>query len=102
MSDWILVCACDEIDEEDLIRWDHEGRSYAIYNTEQGFFATDGLCTHEAQPLEDGLVTGTVIECPLHQGRFDIVTGKALSPPVCVDLKSYPVKVEGGQVHIRL
>ena len=102
MSDWIRVCACEEIDEEDLIGWEHEGHKYAIYNTEQGFFATDGLCTHEAQGLEDGLVIGTVIECPLHQGRFDIVSGKALSAPVCVDLKTYPVKVEDGQVFIRV
>ena len=39
-------------------------------------------------------VIGQVIECPLHQGRFDIASGKALSAPVCVDLKTYPVKLE--------
>jgi len=100
MSEWIRVCAIDEIDEEDLIRFDHEGHSYAVYNTEKGFFATDGHCTHEEQHLEDGIVIGTVIECPLHQGRFDVTTGKALSAPVCVDLKTYPVKVEDGDVLI--
>ncbi len=102
MGEWIEVCAADDIDEEDLIRWDRDGRSFAVYNTERGFFATDGYCTHERQHLGDGLVIGTVIECPLHQGRFDIVTGKALSAPVCEDLATYPVKVEGGTVFIRL
>ncbi len=101
MSDWIDVCATDEIDEEDLIRWDHDGRSFAIYNTEKGYFATDGYCTHEQQHLEDGLVIDGVIECPLHQGRFDIATGKALSPPVCVDLKTYAVKVERGRLYVQ-
>jgi 3-phenylpropionate/trans-cinnamate dioxygenase ferredoxin subunit len=47
-------------------------------------------------------VIGDIIECPLHQGRFHIPTGKAKSAPVCVDLVCYPVKVEGGQVFIQL
>ncbi len=100
--EWTLVCAADKIDEEDVYRFDHEGKTFAVYNTPKGFFASDGLCTHEEAHLADGLVIGTVIECPLHQGRFDIVTGKAKSPPVCIDLKTYPVKVEDDQVFIQL
>ena len=100
MSEWIEVCAASDIEEEDLIRWDRDGRSFAVYNTENGFFATDGYCTHERQHLGNGLVIGTVIECALHQGRFDIVTGKALSPPICVDLTTYPVKVENGAIYV--
>lgn len=90
------------MDEEDLIRWNHDGRTYAIYNTDKGFFVTDGHCTHEEQHLEDGLVIGCVIECPLHGGRFDIATGKALSAPCTVDLKIYPTKVEDGVVFVDL
>ena len=101
MGDWHKVCAADDIEEEDLIRWDHGDRTFAVYRTETGYFATEGMCTHEAQHLEDGLVIGTVIECPLHGGRFEISTGKALSAPVCVDLKTYPVKVEDGDVYIQ-
>ncbi len=102
MSNWIRVCATDDIDEEDLIRFDHDGHTYCIYNTEKGFFATEGMCTHEAQHLEAGLVIGTVIECPLHQGRFNILTGKALGAPVSIDLTTFPVKVENGDVFIEL
>ncbi|MBN3563790.1 non-heme iron oxygenase ferredoxin subunit [Aliamphritea spongicola] len=102
MTDWVLACATDDIDEEDLIRFDHEDKTYAIYNTDNGFFATAGYCTHEVQHLEDGLVIGNVIECPLHQGRFEISSGKALSAPVCEDLVTYPVKVEGDQIYIQI
>ena len=102
MSQWIDACATGDIDEEDLIAWEHGGKSYAIYNTEKGFFASDLMCTHEEQSLEDGLVIDCVIECPLHQGRFDIPTGRAKSAPVCVDLKTYPVKVEAGQLFIQV
>lgn len=102
MSTWIDACAVDDVDEEDLITWEHGGKLYAIYNTEKGFFATDGLCTHEEQSLEEGLVVGCVIECPLHGGRFDICTGKALSTPASINLATYPVKVEGGRVYVQL
>ena len=43
-----------------------------------------------------------IIECPLHQGRFHIPTGKAKSPPVCIDLKTYPAREEGGRIQIGL
>ena len=56
----------------------------------------------EEEPLEDGIVIGTVIECPLHQGRFEVTTGRALSAPVCVNLKTYPVKLEDDAVWIEI
>ena len=95
---WIVACATDDIDEEDVIRFDHEGASYAVYRIDGGFFASDGWCTHERAHLADGFVVNREIECPLHQGRFDIPSGKPKSPPVCVQLKTHPVRVENGQV----
>ena len=102
MADWVRACACDDIEDEDLIRWDHAGRTYAIYKAEDGIYCTDGMCTHEEEHLEEGLLTGHVIECPLHQGRFDIRTGEVISPPPFDDLNTYPVKTEGGQVFVKV
>ena len=99
-ENWIQACATDDIDDEDLLRFDHDDKTYCIYNTPDGFFATNGYCTHEDEHLENGIVIDCVIECPLHQGRFDVRNGKALSAPVCVDLKTWPVKVEQGKVYI--
>lgn len=97
---WIDACAVDEIDEEDVIRWDHaDGRTFAIYHGADGaFYCTDGLCTHEQVHLADGLVMDNEIECPKHNGLFDYRTGKALRAPVCVNLGTYPAKAEGGRV----
>jgi 3-phenylpropionate/trans-cinnamate dioxygenase ferredoxin subunit len=50
--------------------------------------------------LADGLVMDETIECPKHNGRFNYKTGQALRAPVCVNLKTYPVKVDGGKVMI--
>lgn len=100
---WINACDADDIDQDDVIRFDHGGRTFALYRTEDDrFFATDGLCTHEKVHLSGGLVMGTIIECPKHNGRFDFTSGKAKGAPVCVDLATYPVKVEDGRVMIML
>lgn len=103
MSNWVVVCDRDEIDEEDVMRWDSAGKSYAIYRSpDDEFFATDGLCTHEHVQLAGGLVMDYIIECPKHNGRFDYRTGEAKGAPVCVNLRTYPVKVEADKVMIDL
>jgi 3-phenylpropionate/trans-cinnamate dioxygenase ferredoxin component len=102
MPTWINACAFDDIDDEDVRRFDHAGQTYAVYRVEDKVYATDGLCTHEKVHLCDGLVMDHVIECPKHNGRFDIRNGRPLGAPVCVALKTYPAKVEGGQVLIEV
>lgn len=103
MSNWIDACSTDEIDEEDVMRFDHDGRTFAIYHSPDGdFFATDGLCSHEKVHLAGGLVMDYMIECPKHNGQFDYRTGEAMRAPVCVNLRTYPVKVEGDRVLIQV
>ena len=100
---WTDACAADAIETEDVLRFDHGARSFAIYRAPDGrWFATDGLCTHERVHLADGLVMDTIIECPKHNGRFDYTTGAARGAPACVDLRTYPVKVEAGRVLIAI
>jgi 3-phenylpropionate/trans-cinnamate dioxygenase ferredoxin subunit len=103
MPEWIAACAADEIDPEDVIPFEHAGQDYALYRSpEDAYYATDGHCTHEKTLLCDGLVEGGIIECPKHNGRFDYTSGKALGAPVLVNLRTYPVKVEGGTVYVDL
>jgi 3-phenylpropionate/trans-cinnamate dioxygenase ferredoxin subunit len=103
MAQWVDACAEDDIEEEDVIRFDHGGVTLAIYRLgNDRFFATAGLCTHENVHLADGLVMGRIIECPKHNGRFDIPTGQAKGAPACVNLKTFPVKVEDGRVFVDL
>ena len=76
MSNWVYVCEAEDIDIEDILRFDHNQQTFCIYRLEDGFYATDGICTHESVHLEEGLVMDGEIECPMHQGIFDINTGK--------------------------
>ena len=98
---WIRVCRFEDISPEDVIRFDHNGRTFAIYRTSNDrCFATDGLCTHAKVHLADGFVMDHLIECPKHNGRFDFTTGEAQGAPACINLKTYAVKVENGDVLI--
>jgi 3-phenylpropionate/trans-cinnamate dioxygenase ferredoxin component len=102
MPQWIPTVDFDDIDDEDVVRFDHGGKTYALYRVEDKAYASDGLCTHEKVHLCDGLVMDHVIECPKHNGRFDIRDGRPLGAPVCVALKTYPAKVEAGKVFIEI
>ena len=103
MADWVEACAVDDVEEEDVIRFDHGGRSFAVYRSpDDEFFATDGYCTHEKAHLADGLVMDDIIECPKHNGRFNYKTGQAKGAPVCVNLVTYPVRIEAGKVMIQI
>jgi 3-phenylpropionate/trans-cinnamate dioxygenase ferredoxin component len=103
MTTWIEVCRVGAIDEEGVIKFDHGGRTFAVFRApDDRYYATDGLCTHEQVHLADGLVMDHIVECPKHNGRFDYRTGAAKGAPVCVDLKTYQVKLEDGKVFINL
>ena len=100
---WTRACSIDDVELEDVIRFDHAGQVYAIYRSPEGeFYATDGICSHERTCLADGLVMGSIIECPKHNGRFDYKTGKAQGAPLTVGIATYRVDVVDGQVLIDL
>ena len=100
---WIDACAVDDIEEEDVIRWDHDAQTYALIRSDEGaFYCTSGLCTHEQVHLADGLVMDFEIECPRHNGLFDYRSGKALRAPACENLSTFETKVEGGRVLVHV
>ncbi len=100
---WIEVCASDRLGKEDVIRFDHDGKTYAIYRTADGnLHATDGVCTHGNAHLADGLVKGTLIECAKHNGRYDVRDGSPQRAPVCVALKTYQAREQDGKLQLDL
>jgi len=100
---WILACKVDEIEQEGAVRFDHAGKTYAIFRSPTDeIYCTDGLCTHEAIHLADGLVMEYEIECPKHSGVFDYRTGQAKRLPACKNLNVYETRIDNGVVHLLL
>jgi naphthalene 1,2-dioxygenase system ferredoxin subunit len=74
----------------------------ALYNIEGQLYATHNICTHAHAMLSDGWLDGDVIECPLDGGRFEVRTGKWLGAPITCDLKTFPVRVEGDAIQVKV
>jgi len=101
MANWVRACSMDDVEQEDVIRFDHDGQTFVIIRSpDDEFFCMDGICSHEHVHLADGLVMDDVIECPKHNAQFDYKTGEAVRAPACIDLKTFAVKIEGDDVFI--
>ena len=101
-TQWIDATAMDDVPADDVIGILVAGRDIALYNAGGEIFATDNICTHGHARLCEGFLEGHEIECPLHQGRFDVRTGQPNCAPVTEAIRSYPVRVEGGRVFLAL
>ena len=105
---WVEVCALDGLMPGDVIRFDHATGAatvhpYAVYRTVVGkLYGSDGRCTHGNAHLSEGFLQGACIECPKHNGRFDIRDGSILRPPPRVPLKTYPAREKGGKVYLNV
>ena len=101
-DNWIDAAARDAVPEGDVIAVKVAGKELALYEVDGEIYATDNLCTHGAARMSDGFLEGREIECPLHQGRFDVCTGKAMCAPLTEDIKTYPVRIENLRVMLQL
>jgi len=83
-------------------RVDVAGRRILLANVGGRLYAVDDTCTHEEASLSTGVLKGEFVKCPLHNSRFNVCTGKAMEEPAEQDLRTYPVRQEGGRVLVGL
>jgi naphthalene 1,2-dioxygenase ferredoxin component len=101
-TNWTDAAAQDDVPQDDVIAVSAGGREVALYGVDGEVYATDNVCTHGQARLCEGFLEGHEIECPLHQGKFDVRTGAPTCAPVTDAIKSYAVKIEGGRVWLAL
>jgi 3-phenylpropionate/trans-cinnamate dioxygenase ferredoxin component len=99
--EWIRVASASELGDDEAKTVNVAGNAVALYRIDDEFFATESMCTHGKALLSDGFVEDGCIECPLHQGRFDIRTGKALCAPVTIGLRTYSVKRDCDDIYVQ-
>ena len=99
---WTDAMPADALPTDDVIGVVVGGRDIAIYTVGDAVHATDNICSHGHARLCDGFLDGHEIECPLHQGKFDVRDGRPLCAPATQPLRSYPVKVEGSRVFVQI
>ncbi len=96
--EWLKIAEVGQVDEDASLALEVQGHKLALHHTQGEYFVSDNICTHQYALLSDGYIEDGCVECPLHQAQFDLRSGKALSAPATVDIKVYPVKVEGSDI----
>ncbi|MEY8827855.1 non-heme iron oxygenase ferredoxin subunit [Sedimentitalea sp. XS_ASV28] len=76
-------------------------RPVAVYDTPSGLYASLALCNHGGADLCDGYFDGHVIECPLHQGAFDVRDGKPVAAPATKPMRVLELRVRDDMVQVR-
>jgi nitrite reductase/ring-hydroxylating ferredoxin subunit len=101
LAGWHVAGAADEIEVDGAIVIPVKPQ-VAVFRLGDGFFATDDTCTHALSSLAEGYIEDGTVECEFHFAKFDIRTGKALTPPAVTPLVTYPVAVRDGIVYVDL
>jgi len=100
---YISVAPASELSNGQRMIVEIDGEPLAVFNIAGTFYAIADVCSHDDGPVAEGdLQNEFEVECPRHGARFDVRNGKVLSFPAIVDIPSYPVKVEDGQIRVGL
>ena len=104
MSDknWVNVAARSALAEGAMLGIEVGDLQIALYNVDGEIYATDNVCTHAFAVLTDGFLDGDIIECPLHGGCFKVKTGEGQGAPITEDIKTYPVRIVGDAIEVRV
>ena len=98
---WKIVSELNDIQHDDVVCVEVEGVKIAIVRTaDNQVFAVDSQCTHGRASLADGYVDGLEIECPKHNGRFNVSTGAAVASPARMPIQTYPCRISGDCVEV--
>ena len=102
MAESAVLCAAAEVPEGQIrLEMLPDGTQLALYNVGGRIYATANFCTHgEASLADEGTLHGNIVECGWHFGRFDVTTGEPCALPCTVPLRTYPVTMIEGMVHV--
>ncbi|AOJ72977.1 MULTISPECIES: anthranilate 1,2-dioxygenase ferredoxin subunit AndAb [Burkholderia] len=99
---WHPLGALDEFSADEPAARVVGNRPVAVFRIGDDVFALHDLCTHGHARLSEGFVEDGCVECPLHQGLFDIRTGAPKCAPVTEAVRAYPIRIVDGQVEIHV
>lgn len=98
MVEWVRVAKRSDLPDGATLAVEVDGIPVCLYGVDGAVHATQDTCPHAEASLAAGWLEGSVIECPLHQARFDVATGKRLSPPATEDLRVFATAIVGEDI----
>jgi 3-phenylpropionate/trans-cinnamate dioxygenase ferredoxin component len=101
MSRQIPVALVDELAPGQRKLLFVEGRSLVMFNIGGELVAIDNSCPHNGAALSSGQLDGSVLRCPAHGLRFDLLAGgQPGAGKLCV--QTFPVHTVGDKVMLAL
>jgi nitrite reductase/ring-hydroxylating ferredoxin subunit len=102
MANWVRVGESGEVGDGEMVSFSVGDRMIAVANVDGDLHAFDDVCTHQQCSLSEGEVDGTVVECPCHGSRFDILSGEVEEGPAVEPIDIFDVRDEGGELQVSL
>lgn len=99
-SKWIKIGKIDDLPRRSCFK--HKNKAYAVFKLDEGVFVLDDICSHEYSRLSEGEIWDSEVYCPKHGSRFDIKSGAVVNLPATRPVKSYEVKIQGGEVFLKI
>ena len=100
-EDYEAVLPVEGIEENKLYHVTASGVPVVVLRQGKDFYAISATCPHAGGPLDEGTLTGDVVECPWHGSRFRLRDGRVLTGPATVNVPRYDVRIRNGQVEVK-
>lgn len=100
MTEYVRVASLWDLPPGERMAVWISGIKVMVINVGGEIFAVDEQCTHMQCSLMTGPLKETTIGCPCHLAAFDLRTGKVLRGPATIDLPTYEVKIEKGDIYV--
>lgn len=100
MADFQKVASVGDVRAGEMLLVQVDGQDVVLANVDGQIVAFGNECTHRGGPLSEGILEGGIVECPYHQGRFDVRTGEVVDEPPEEPIPTYQVQVEGEEIKV--
>lgn len=96
----VSLCPTADVKPDLPVRAEIDGNAYAVFLVDGQYYVTQDICTHGPGSMSEGFVEGGEVECPFHQGKFDIRSGAPTAPPCTEALRTWTAQIVNGNVCI--
>jgi len=100
MAEFVRVAGRGDVPAGEMLIVEVEGEEMVLANVDGQIYAFGNGCTHRGGPLGEGLLEGDEVECPFHQGRFNVKTGEAVQEPPTEPVPTYEVQMDGDDIKV--
>jgi nitrite reductase/ring-hydroxylating ferredoxin subunit/uncharacterized membrane protein len=90
-----------DLTEGNTLRVDVGGTIMTLVRLQGEVYAIQEFCTHRHGPLSEGCFADGQVQCPWHNSRFDVRSGKVMQGPAKVDLNVFATRVSDNRIWVQ-